>query len=310
MTETVFLYSKCVDLVYHVLAYMQVCNASNLYSEQYIREFERYRRASGFSFDLRRAMTQLGPYYNQNFERLGIVNFLPLAQPDEDFEALKKRLLDHPGFTPADQDFFVGPFITALEKESLLYFPYWESAYQNAHDRRKMCEARLESLLRPYDRVFSHYQKKKTVAFLSFSITRNGRGFYRQDDFFAAVPLPGNERETVPAFFQLFHEYTHQFTDFLLNRPVSMDDGTHDLSENLVILTDYFMIKEISEETAKEYLSWICAICGGTGTPLDEAAFLHLFPVPPDLKERMAKEIKDMRLTRPKGSGQRRTAPR
>ena len=136
------------------------------------------------------------------------------------------------------------------------------------------------------------------------------RGFYRQDDFFAAVPLPGNERETVTAFFQLFHEYTHQFTDFLLNRPVSMDDGTHDLSENLVILTDYFMIKEISEETAKEYLSWICAICGGTGAPLDEAAFLQLFPVPPDLKERMAKEIKDMRLTRPKGSGQRRTVPR
>ena len=116
MAEIVFLYSKCVDLVYHALAYMRVGNASNLYSEAYIREFEKHRSASEFSFDLKRAMTELHSYYNQNFERFGIVNFLPLAQPDEDFEALKKRLLDDPGFTREDQDFFVGPFITALEK--------------------------------------------------------------------------------------------------------------------------------------------------------------------------------------------------
>ncbi len=294
MAEIVFIYSKCVDLVYHVLAYMQVCNASNLYSEKYIREFEKYRRASEFSFDLKRAMTKIQQYYNQNFERLGIVNFLPLAQPDEDFEALKKRLLNYSGFTREDKDFFVGPFVTALEKESFIYFPYWESVYRNAHDRRKMCEAQLESLLRSYDRVFSHYQKKRAVAFLSFSITRNGRGSYWQDGFFAAVPLPKNEREAVPAFFQLFHEYTHQFTDILLNRTICMDDGTHDLSENLVILIDYFIIKKICEEMAKEYLPWISAICGDSGTSFDEAAFLNLFRIPPDLKEMMLKEIKDI----------------
>ena len=294
MAEIVFTYSKCVDLVYHVLAYMQVCNASNLYSEKYICEFEKYRRTSEFSFDLRRTMAKIQQYYNHNFERLGIVNFLPLAQPDENFEELKKRLLNYSGFTREDKDFFVEPFVTALEKESLIYFPYWESEYRNAHDRRKKGEAQLELFLRSCDRVFSHYQKNRAVAFLSFSITCNGRGSYVQDGFFAAVPLPQNEREVEQTFFQLFHEYTHQFTDILLNRSIRMDDGTHDLSENLVILTDYFIIKKISEEMAKKYLSWISAINGASGTFFDEAAFLNLFHIPPDLKEMMLKEIKDI----------------
>ncbi len=294
MAEIVFIYSKCVDLVYHVLAYMQVCNDSNLYSEKYIHEFEKYRRTSECSFDLRRATTKIQQYYNQHFERLGIVNFLPLTQPDESFEELKKRLLNYPGFTREDKDFFVEPFVTALEKESLIYFPYWESEYRNTHDRRKKCETQLESLLRSCDCVFSHYQKNRAVAFLSFSITCNGRGLQSWDSFFAAVPLPQNEREVEQAFFQLFHEYTHQFTDILLNRTIRMDDGTHDLSENLVILTDYFIIKKIREEMVKEYLSWISAICGGTGTPFDETAFLNLFRIPPDLKELMRKEIEDI----------------
>ena len=294
VAEIVFIYSKCVDLVYHVLAYMQVYNDSNLYSEKYIREFERYRRTSEFSFDLRRTTTKIQQYYNQHFERLGIVNFLPLIQPDESFEALKERLLNYPGFMREDKDFFVEPFVTALEKESLIYFLYWESEYRIAHDRRKKCEARLESLLRLCDRVFSHYQKNRAAAFLSFSITCNGRGLQSPDAFFAAVPLPQNERDVEQAFFQLFHEYTHQFTDVLLNRTIRMDDGTHDLSENLVILTDYFIIKKIREEMAKEYLSWISAICGDAGNPFDEAAFLNLFRIPPDLEEMMLKEIRDI----------------
>ncbi len=293
MAEIVFIYSKCVDLIYHVLAYMQVCNASNLYSEKYICEFEKYRRTSEFSFDLRCTAAEIQQYYNQHFERLGIVNFLPLAQPDESFEEMKKRLLNYSGFTREDKEFFVEPFVTALEKESLIYFSYWESEYRNTHDRRKKCEAQLESLLRTCDCVFSHYQKNRAVAYLSFSITCNGRGLHSQDDFVAAVPVPQNEREVEPTFFQLLHEYTHQFTDVLLNRMISMDDGTHDLSENLVILTDYFIIKKIREEMASEYLSWIFAICGGTGTPFDEAAFLNQFNIPPELKEMMLKEINE-----------------
>ena len=66
------------------------------------------------------------------------------------------------------------------------------------------------------------------------------------------------------------------------------------MSENLVILTDYFIIKKIREEMVTEYFSWIFAICGGTGTPFDEAAFLNLFRIPPDLEEMMLKEIKDI----------------
>ena len=43
MAEIAFIYSKCDDLVYHVLAYMQVCNDSNLYSEKYIGNMRWYQ---------------------------------------------------------------------------------------------------------------------------------------------------------------------------------------------------------------------------------------------------------------------------
>ena len=73
-----------------------------------------------------------------------------------------------------------------------------------------------------------------------------------------------------------------------------MGDGTHDLSENFVILTDYFIIKKICEEMAKEYLLWISAICGEHGTSLDEADFLNLFRIPSDLKKIMLQEIENV----------------
>ena len=289
--KTVFLYSEFADLVYHVLAHMQVSNASNLYSEKYVRGFEAYRKEHGFSFDLKGAVNEMQGYYNQNFERLGFVNFLPFVQTDKDFETCKGRFLHYAGFTREDKVHFIEPFVFALEKESLLYFPYWESVYRDTDDKRKLCEARITTLLQPYAPVFDHYRKNQASAVLSFSMTCNGRGFYRQDGFFAAVPMPKEERAVTYAFFQLLHEYTHQFTDALLNTAIRMDDGTHDLSENLVILTDYFMIKKVQEDMTSPYLSWLSAICGNPPVSLDEENLLHVFPIPSDLKDLMMKEI-------------------
>ena len=291
LTKTVFLYSKFVDLVYHVLAHMQVSNASNLYSETYIRMFEPYREENGFSFDLKSAVNEIQGYYNQNFERLGVVNFLPFAQIDEDLDTLKSRFLHHAGFTREDKINFIEPFVSALEKESLVYFPYWESVYRRTADERKLCEEQITTLLQPYELVFEHDRKNQVGAFLSFSMTCNGRGLYRQDGFFAAVPMPKGERDIIYAFFQLLHEYTHQFTDALLHTAIRMDDGTHDLSENLVILTDYVMIKKVQKEMTDAYLSWLSVICGNSSVSFDEGNLWDMFPIPSELKEMMMKEI-------------------
>ena len=70
-----------------------------------------------------------------------------------------------------------------------------------------------------------------------------------------------------------------------------MDDGTHDLLENLVILTDYVMIKKVQEEMTDVYLSWLSAICGNSPVSFDEENLWNAFPIPPELKEMMLKEI-------------------
>ena len=45
--------------------------------------------------------------------------------------------------------------------------------------------------------------------------------------------------------FILLHEYTHKITDKLLNAEINMHDGSHDLTENMIILFAYYFIKAL-----------------------------------------------------------------
>ena len=103
-----------------------------------------------------------------------------------------------------------------------------------------------------------------------------------------------DEHDVIFAFLQLLHEYTHQFTDALLNTAIRMDDGMHDLSESILILTDYFIINNVQEEMTKAYLSWLSAICGNPPVSFDEENLFDLFPIPSELTELMLKEITDI----------------
>ena len=75
-----FMYSPAYDLMYHILAHMEINNASNLYSEEYINQINQAK--AGQFADLTAELAPLTAYYNENFDRLAMINFLPFYCSD------------------------------------------------------------------------------------------------------------------------------------------------------------------------------------------------------------------------------------
>ena len=278
-----FKYSLISDLVFHVLAYMHVNNASNLYSRKYIKSF-----APSIESGLSDKVSKIEDYYNDNFERLCMINFLPIYC--NNLESLSRTLLSYDRFSDEDIQIFIKPFISILENEFQKYANFWEIQNQQLSDQKSECEKYISERLNDYKNIFDYFGKNADIYF-SLSLTCNGRGIYSADSFSAIVPYPSMQKERADCFFQLFHEYTHQFTDKLLKVDINMKDCSHDVSEKLVILADYFLFKRTNEETANTYLSWIAKNSGIENDKIDESIFLNVFNVPTELMCLLNNEI-------------------
>mgnify|MGYP006910804522 CR=1 FL=1 len=123
-----FRYEKHIDLVYHVLAHFHVDNASDLYLPAYVDFMKQIRNC-----DLT-IPAQMEKYYNENFDRLSVINFLPFYSAD--WDDLKQLLLDYHSFTEMDKKMFLFPFTQLLHNESATYFAYWENQYQKIQDQK------------------------------------------------------------------------------------------------------------------------------------------------------------------------------
>ncbi|WP_461251217.1 hypothetical protein, partial [Treponema sp. R8-4-B8] len=218
-------YLKHFDLVFHVLAYLKVDNASNLYSDEYIEKMAIEKQ--NFAYDIIPHINSLKDYYNNNFNRLSLINFLPFYS--KDFNDLKNIYRNCNSFTTDDMKHFINPFIDILESESSFYFNYWESIHKDNKYIRKTVEEEFKHDLKKYSCMFEHYNKKPFVIF-SYSLTNNGRGFGTDTLFSAVIRFPRNEKEVACSFIQLLHEYTHKFTDNLLGTNINMEEGSNDLA--------------------------------------------------------------------------------
>jgi len=251
---------------------MKVNNASDLYCEKYITKMAQLRQDDS----LHAKISTLSDYYHANFQRLMVVGFLPYYCAD--YESMKNTFLNFNRFTPEDISRFIKPFIAILDNESAFYFDYWQSVHNATETLRRGVEARFAAEVSKYSRVFEHYNKAAAVLF-SYSITRNGRGIFDNNNFSALVPFPENDGEFSRAFFMALHEFTHQLTDALLQTHINMDDGSHDLSEWVVILADYYLIEAVDKARLGAYLEWLRSF-GMTAT---KANFFELFDVGEEL---------------------------
>ncbi len=290
-----FIYQKHIDLVFHILAHIKVNNASDLFSEPYIKKM---------SLALQEDPVFLPPsaveYYNQNFNRLGMINFLPFFT--QNLDELIQLLRNYNGFQENDNASFISLFVDILTRRSAKYFEFWDRQFDKEKEDRLLIEEALRSKMNQYSFLFDYYQKS-AKAWLSFSITKNGRGVGGISGCFsAAAPYPLHHDNLYNAFFTLLHEYTHQFTDAIVsaivNADINMDDGSHDLSESVVILTDYYLIKNISETDVTPYLLWLAP--KDDETHMDEELFLNLFKVPEHVQQRIDKIIEELLSRRKK----------
>lgn len=240
-----------VDLIYHVLAYMKVDNASNCFSQQYIDKM--FIEKGSFEYDIEIDIKNLQNYYNTNFNRLMMINFLPFNCTN--YDEMKYLLLNYYTFTDEDKQFFLLPLIEALDKEAVFYFPYWENIHNSYQKERFEIELWMENEINKYKNLFDYFNKP-LVLYLSYSITKNGRGFVRYDCFLALSPFVDSIDSYDNTFFQAFHEYTHQFTDILVSN-INMNDNTHNISEFIVIVADYYIVKSFDPKSISRYFEWL-----------------------------------------------------
>ena len=90
------------------------------------------------------------------------------------------------------------------------------------------------------------------------------------------------------------HELTHPCTDDLVGTSICMEDGSHALTENIVMLADYYLIKEIAPELVDRYFKWIYNKASNPNIQLDENMLKRVFPITKELDELLNKQIKEV----------------
>lgn len=278
-----FIYSQYYDLLFHVMAHLKVNNVSDLCDEDYIAKMEEEKQ--DFTYDIIPAIYPLQLYYNENFERLMLINFLPYYC--NSYEEMKNLFLTTNRFTQDDIRYFIHPFIKILDNESRFFFEYWDRLHRKYEPSRRSIEKHFQKNLEKYRHIFEYYNKPCKILF-SYTITRNGRGFYDDSYFSALIRFPKNETFFDFSFIQLFHEYTHSITDSLLNKNITMKDDSHNLSEYVVLLADYYLIKSIDPKFIPTYLKWVK---NEISEELDETKFLSIFNIDETLKAELVKLI-------------------
>ena len=275
-----FKYSVVQDLMYHILAHMKVENASNLYSETYIDNVNKIK--NGRYDSITEVVSHLSNYYNENFERLGVINFLPFEHSS--VQGLIGAIENYYGFTETDKEKFIFPLNQLLKSEFEFYEDYWNKLYDTTSICRKEFESWIKNEMSKYETLFSYFNKFAVVG-MSYSLTNNGRGYGGESSFNAVVPFAFDGSKYKNIFYQILHEYTHQFTDKLLGENIRMDDGTHDISEKAVILFDYYLIKKLYKEDTDSYLKWIGSLANIDNC--DEYLFLSVYKINDGIKEKL-----------------------
>ena len=163
------------------------------------------------------------------------------------------------GFTAENKESFILPLIEIMKAENIFYEPYRLRLHEQAASSRTTLEDYLSTELTKYSKLFAYLKKEHAIIGISYSMTCNGRGFGNPQapSFSAIVPFTENKAHYKATFLQILHEYTHQFTDALLQQNIRMDDGSHFLSEQMVILFDYYLIKALQPEDVDAYFRWL-----------------------------------------------------
>lgn len=289
------LYAWHTDIVFHVLTHMKVENASNLFNEAYVQAIRQEKERLGITENLISQIGDLTDYYVRHFERLAVINFIPFMT--NSFDELIKTIISWGNFTAEDKRSFINDFVAILERERGFYKEYWYQKDKILEKRKARVEKNLNNRLALFKCLVEYYkqqQNKKVQILFSYSMGQNGRGSSIGDSLLAAIPFPINEKDEEDTFFMTLHELTHPCTDELVDKYISMKDGSHTLTENIVMIADYELIREIDPTLVDRYFKWICNKSENSTIQLDEQMFYNIFTIPTQIKDELKIRIQEI----------------
>lgn len=289
------LYTWHTDIVFHVLTHMKVGNASNIFNRAYVEEIRKEKERLGIQDGLIGELENLTDYYMKHFESLTIINFIPFMV--NDFEELIQTIAHWSTFTEEDRRNFINDFLAILENEKVFYRQYWQEKDNGLKCRKTVIEKSLNDRFALFQCLFNYYKQHKHMEvkiLLSYSMGQNGRGMGIHDAQIVAVPFPIDEKSETDTFFMVLHELTHPCTDYLVGDYISMGDGSHALTENIVMIADYEIIKKVSPTLIEDYFKWICNKSGNPNVNLDEDTFYNSFAIPLGIKDALEECIREI----------------
>ncbi len=247
MKDVLFQYNRFCDLVYHVLAHMPIDCDADVYDADYVRSMG---AALGGELRVPGGLTE---HYRDNFDRVAIVDFVPLLTCG--VRECQDVLLANRSLTDEDKELFIRPFMELCDKESERYYPWWDAHHAEMKVREDAVCGAFTAFTDSFDRFFSLFDAPQTVVF-SYSITRFGRACRNGGRRIVYLRFPETKSDVVKFCLQFLHECTHAVTDRLIESPLLMSDGSHDLSEYQVLLYDEYLIEKTSPGLLPDYVGF------------------------------------------------------
>lgn len=287
-TETLFQ----ADIIYHVLKYIQLEDSpANLYDEEYINEFEAFRKENNNTYNLVDAAVQLSGAYAKYFDEVTFIAFCAF-----DYTTLEDTIngiLNDEIVSESAKSEFIIPFIDCVKEEQTIYEEYWNNKIQDSQSNIDKLVELANGYFTKLQKVFD-YTGKNPQFCLCISLDGEGRGITNTDMLTAAIEIPETDEEMTAAFFQGFHEMTHQFTDQRFFTSISMDDGTHLMSEKVVMMTDYYIFKELEPDLLEAYIKWTGEEAGKSDATEEE--FLEFYDLPEEQDNGIETLLKEMNI--------------
>ncbi|MBE6022057.1 MAG: hypothetical protein E7231_02335 [Cellulosilyticum sp.] len=277
------------DLVFHILNYINFEGSpANMYSKEYIDEFENFRsKQSNNDYKLIEEAQKLSVPYMKYFNEVSNVAFIGFYASS--YEELKDQL-NSMSISKEAKEEFIKPFIQCMDAELSIYTEYWDRIMADQKNSMDAFISYSNKTLCALEKVFKYANKKPHYYFCVSLGQGKGRGIWNNRFVSAAGCIPKSKSEQQHAFFQAFHEMTHQITDRKLFTHISMEDGTHLLSEKVVMKTDYYLIQRLDEDLLEDYIRWIAWLAGIS--EISEQDFLDYYKLP-DKEEKEVQKIID-----------------
>ena len=246
--QTEFRYNRFADLFYYLLAHMPIDYAADVSDPGYTAEM------AGCLGVYPGIPQRLINYYQDNFDRLAVINFMSLAA--ENPGQFREMLAGCGMLTDKDMTYFVDPLIEICDRVSGTFYQWWKDHHTETAQQAEKVYNRFRALTDRFSSFFADLGMDTQVLF-SYSLRKNGRAFNQQNTLVVYLTYPEKPEDITHCFLQFLHECTHSVTDPMMDGEIRMDDGSHDIAEYQVLCFDEYLIEALCPDLSGAYRDWI-----------------------------------------------------